>query len=76
MPAIHETYPCHVCGKTHVLFFVGDAAPELGRQFFYVCPSNGFAVRITTAEGWSSVETKPQGALQVMGTELSNRAGQ
>jgi hypothetical protein len=33
MPAVHETYPCHVCEKTHDLNFAGDDAPDLGKHF-------------------------------------------
>lgn len=66
MPAVHETYPCHVCGKSHALYFADGATPDLCRQFFYVCPSNGFAVRITRADAWKPVDTKPKGALEVM----------
>jgi len=65
MPAIHERYPCHVCGKTHVLYFADGLVPDLDRQFFYTCTKPAFAVRITIAEGWKPADAKPPGALLV-----------
>ena len=75
MPTLHEQYPCHVCEKSHALYFTGDAAPDLGKQFYYVCPTNGFAVRITRADGWKLADTQPKGALVVHSGEGVGREG-
>jgi hypothetical protein len=75
MPAVRENYPCHVCEKTHALYLLHGTVPELDKQLFYVCPKNGFAVRVTKADGWKPVDAKPDGVLTVHGTELPNRAG-
>jgi hypothetical protein len=75
MPALHPTYACHVCKKTHALYLPHGTVPDLFQQLFYVCPKNGFAIRVTVADGWNPVEgVKPAGALEVYGTELANRA--
>jgi hypothetical protein len=73
MPALHQRYHCHVCEKAHVLYLDHGIAPDLNQHFLSICPMNGFAVRITRADGWKPVDAKPQGALVVMGSELKNR---
>jgi hypothetical protein len=76
MPSIHDRYPCHVCEKTHALYLIHGTVPNLTNQLFYVCPSNGFAVRVTRADGWKPVEAQPKDALMVHGggKEFSRRA--
>jgi hypothetical protein len=75
MPAVHESYPCHVCAKTHALYFAAGAVPDLHKQFFYICPANGFAVRITRASGWKPVEAQPPDTLPVHCGEGVGRDG-
>lgn len=38
MPAVHETYPCHVCEKTHALHLDTGAVPDLDQQLYYISP--------------------------------------
>jgi hypothetical protein len=73
MPALHPDYPCPVCKKPHALYLPTGTAPDLGRQLYFSC--SGICARITIADGWQPVEARPAGALEVIGTELNNRAG-
>lgn len=60
MPAIHENYTCHVCGKSHALYFAQGAAPDQSKQFYCICPSSDFAVRVASTSGWKPVGAGPR----------------
>ena len=75
MPVVRENYPCRNCEKkTHTLYFAGNAAPELHRQHFHVCPSGGFATRVTVGDGWFPVDSRPKGAIEVHCGDGAGRA--